>query len=45
MPLKKHAMRGKGKSAAREEEMRVVAKFEFELAKNRFNDFIAGRNP
>ncbi|GMN44087.1 hypothetical protein TIFTF001_013284 [Ficus carica] len=37
-------MRGKGKAAVRDEEITVVAKFESELARKRFNDSFAGRN-
>ncbi|GMN44088.1 hypothetical protein TIFTF001_013296 [Ficus carica] len=37
-------MRGKGKAAAGDEEIPVVAKFESELARKRFNDSFAGRN-
>ncbi|GMN60647.1 hypothetical protein TIFTF001_029734 [Ficus carica] len=44
MPLKKRAMRGKGKAAARNEKIPVVDKFESELARNMFNDFTTRRN-
>ncbi|GMN71181.1 hypothetical protein TIFTF001_052632, partial [Ficus carica] len=44
MPLKKRAMKGKGKAVARNEEIPVADKFEYKLARTRFNDFTAGRN-
>ncbi|GMN69097.1 hypothetical protein TIFTF001_038156 [Ficus carica] len=40
----KWAMRGKGKAATRDEEIPMVAKFEYELARKRFNDSFARRN-
>ncbi|GMN61530.1 hypothetical protein TIFTF001_030607 [Ficus carica] len=44
MPVKKRAMRGKGKAAAIDEGIPMVAKFESELAMKRFNDSFAERN-
>ncbi|GMN61116.1 hypothetical protein TIFTF001_030208 [Ficus carica] len=44
MPFKKQAMRVKGKATDKDEEISVVAKFESELARTRFNDSTAGRN-
>ncbi|GMN71579.1 hypothetical protein TIFTF001_055548, partial [Ficus carica] len=44
MPVKKRAMRGKGKAAAINVGFPMVAKFESELARNRFNDSFAERN-
>ncbi|GMN72871.1 hypothetical protein TIFTF001_052082 [Ficus carica] len=44
MPVKKRAMRGKGKAAAINLGVPLVAKFESELASKRFNDSFAERN-
>ncbi|GMN32299.1 hypothetical protein TIFTF001_044672 [Ficus carica] len=44
MPVKKRAMRGKGKAAAVNVGVPLVAKFESELARKRFNDSFAERN-
>ncbi|GMN40396.1 hypothetical protein TIFTF001_009619 [Ficus carica] len=44
MPVKKRAMRGKGKAAAIDVGFPMVAKFESELARKRFNDSFAERN-
>ncbi|GMN32868.1 hypothetical protein TIFTF001_041800 [Ficus carica] len=44
MPLKKRAMKGKGKAVARNEEIPVADKFEYKLTRTGFNDFTAGSN-
>ncbi|GMN66871.1 hypothetical protein TIFTF001_035931 [Ficus carica] len=44
MQVKKRAMRGKGKAAAIDEGIPMVAKFDYELARKRFNDSFAERN-